>query len=53
MKKFRVILSTTYSVWDDVEAKNEAEAIGKCKYPPEFDSNDEHHWNAVEIDEED
>lgn len=52
MKKFKVVLFTANVIWDEVEAKDEEEAIGKCNYPPEFDSNEEHTWKAEEIEED-
>jgi len=49
-KKYKVIMWCAYAIWDEVYADNKDDAIAKCNYPPEFDSNDEHAWKAIEIE---
>jgi len=53
MGKYTVRLMTDYAVWEDVEAKGEADAIRQCSYPPEFDVNESHEWIAREQESED
>lgn len=53
MSKFTVYLMTPYCTWENVEAKDEDEAIRKCDSPPEFDWTEPHTFLAVEEEEED
>lgn len=48
MPKFTVHMLTSYCTWEDVEAKDEDEAISKCPIPGEFDCNDPCHFIAIE-----
>lgn len=48
MPKYTVYFLTPHSLWKDVEAENEDEAIRKCGTPPEFDGNEPSEWVAIE-----
>ena len=60
MSIYTVYLLSPIKTWNNVEAKNKAEAIGKCYADPQIDlnkkpfhySNGPHSFFAVEIEEE-
>ena len=55
MKKFTVHLMHPYVTWEDVEAKDEDEAIAKCRNESTIgnDCNEVQSWLACSEDEED
>jgi len=50
--RFTVHLMTPYCTWENVEAKDEDEAIKKCEIPPEFDGNEPHSFMTSEEEED-
>jgi hypothetical protein len=52
MKKFTVHFMTPYCSWENVEAKDEDDAIRQCQVPAEFDANEPGSFLAVQTDDE-
>jgi len=47
-KTFTVHFMSPYVTWENIEAKNEDDAINKCPIPAEFDANEVGHFLAIE-----
>lgn len=52
MPEFTVHLMTPYCTWEEIEAKDEDEAIAKCAQEKGFDCNEVQTWLATSEDEE-
>jgi hypothetical protein len=48
MKKYTVHFMTPQVTWEDVEAKDEADAIGQCLIPDEYDGMEPFTFIAIE-----
>jgi hypothetical protein len=50
MKKFNVYFMTPFVTYENIEAKDEDDAIRQCSVPAEFDANEPSTFMAIETE---